>query len=140
VILDDVELETIPGKHCIWIPALEAKIILSFHGGIDSQAWMRGSKKESIDSFTFNDTCAGFSGPVLHSIKTEYKILELLSKHKLSPQVNGFFYIKNFVSNIFTSGTTCDCQGAYGYYIRNAKHLDPGQYSFDKFKIAIVNL
>lgn len=134
VVLDGKELEAKFGKHCIWVPATEMKMVLSFHGGIDSNAWMRGSKAEAINNFTFNDKSGGFSPSALTSLATEFKILSMLADHKMSPRPREFFFIKNIISSIFTSGKHCDSQGWYGYFIDNAEKLDPGRYTFENFK------
>lgn len=139
VYLDDKGYGVLPGKHCLYLPEQEAKIVLSFNGGIDSHAWMRGSKAEQINNFTFNEDHKGFSPESINSLKTEWAILKLLSEHGMTPPPSSFFFIKNFISDIFTSTMHCDPIGVYGYFVKNAEYLPAGSYSFDKFKYLFLD-
>lgn len=134
IILDGEEFEYVMGKHCIWIPAIETKLILSFHGGIARDGW---AKKPD---FSFNTGLPGYTAysrwesVSLHSISTEMIILLKLAAQQMAPQVNDVVFVKNVNSKLFTSAYHCDSQGWYGYQVKNANKLKPGKYSFEKFK------
>jgi len=133
VILDGKKYDSVMGKHCVWIPEIQTKLVLSFHGGIDSKGWMRGSKKEQINKFTFNDKNSGWSDEALTSLVTEFTLLETLWVDQMAPKPMDYVFIKNVTSNIFTIGVHCDSQGWYGYEVMDASKLPAGKYSFDKF-------
>jgi SAM-dependent methyltransferase len=132
VILDNQKYEIVKGKHCLWIPALESKFILSFNGNIDSFFWKEGQNKRNIEMQSVNN--GGFTDESIKSITAEYEIFKMLNKYKMSPKPLNFLYVKNFINDIFTSALYCDAGGIYGYQIPNATRLTPGKYTFKKFK------
>jgi hypothetical protein len=133
VILDNNYKDSILGKHCIWIPSIEAKIILSFQGCIESTAWPRGKNADKIRMSCLNES-PDFLFNSLISIVNEVEIIRKLSYCNMSPPVIGYFHIKNVISKIFTRNWYSDDKGMYGYFVKNANKLPPGQYNFEKFK------
>jgi len=132
--IDHKAYPVIRGKHCIWIPHLEMKIIWSFNGKIESlKEWDKGRHNEVIKSHTFNEN-EGWKEESITSIISEYKILNELSNHGMAPPVNDYFYIQSLISEYPDGVRNCDCQGAYGYFIKDANKLEKGKYSYDEFK------
>lgn len=153
VVLDGNTYDSVMGKHCIYIPEIETKIVLSFQGHIESTEWELGKRIREIKNGTLNPL-PGFTVESLYSIVNEYRIFHLLSEKKMSPTPRQYVYIKDVQSKIFTShwyrennvwtikneGTWySDKKGMYGYVIDDANRLEPGQYNFDKFKTLFID-
>jgi|WetSurMetagenome_2_1015567.scaffolds.fasta_scaffold27867_4 2-polyprenyl-3-methyl-5-hydroxy-6-metoxy-1,4-benzoquinol methylase len=132
IILDGQEYEFVMGKHCIWIPTIETKLVLSFHGGIDPNGFHKNEKRIQID-FNFNRENYGWNNDSLESIGVEKSILQMLWVDNMAPKPGETVFIKNVISKFFTSEYHCDSQGWYGFQLEDANKLKPGQYSFDKF-------
>jgi len=131
--VDGKPFESTLGKHCVWIPSLEMKVILSFNGYIESTRWAAGRKAKEIRDKTINPG-PGFTMESLYSIANEIRLLQLLAQHNMSPEPKNYFYFKTSTSKIFTSELYEDKKGIFGYYVQNANSLPPGRYNFDKFK------
>ncbi|MFA5024998.1 MAG: hypothetical protein WC503_00625 [Candidatus Shapirobacteria bacterium] len=132
--IDGKPLESILGKHCVWVAALELKIILSFQGYIESTAWQRGRKAKEIRELNLNADTPGFTMESLYSIANETRILQILAEKNMSPSSRGYAYFKTAMSTIFTKELYTDKKGMFGYYIQDANKLSRGQYNFEKFK------
>ena len=96
VILDGEKLACEAGKHCIWIPGLEAKVIWSHCGMIEAlKDWDKGLHREIMEREQF---VFGSEGPFDHgaqqSILSEFQIFRDLSERKWSPKVKGFLFVK----------------------------------------------
>lgn len=126
------------GKHCIWIPAIETKLVLSFHGGIDPNGFHKDEKRIKVDP-NFNREKRGWDISALYSVCNEVTILNKLSKIKMSPIVKDLVFVKNVISKLFTTAVHCDSQGWSGYEIQDASKLPPGDYSFEKFKVNFLD-
>lgn len=135
IFLDEKWYKVKIGKHCIYIPELEAKIIWSFNGKIEAyKDWDKGRNAESIRNGTFCSSYYGFDQKALESVANEYLLMELLSNTRMSPPVDGVFYIKNFISKYPYGDYWCDPLGRYGYFVKDAGGLEHGNYNIDKFK------
>jgi hypothetical protein len=134
ITLDGNRFDIVHGKHCVWIPTLEIKLVISFHGHIHPNAWNRDVNESKIIDFSSIDQGQGWDWAALHSISTEMLILMYLAEQSMSPQPADVVFIKNVTSRLFTSTFHSDSQGWYGYQIPNATRLTPGKYSFEKFK------
>jgi 2-polyprenyl-3-methyl-5-hydroxy-6-metoxy-1,4-benzoquinol methylase len=130
VILDGSKYPAVVSKHSVWIPDLEAKIILSLNGLIESVRWQFGRNKEKIETHSFY--CENnFSTEALRSIINEYTIFDILGD--MSPKPKDFIYIKTVISDIFYPNYA-DPFGMYGFFIEDAMKLSPGNYSFERFR------
>jgi hypothetical protein len=132
--VDGKPFESVLGKHCVWVAALELKIVLSFQGYIESTAWERGRKAKEIRELNLNADTPGFRLESLYSIANETRILQILSEKNMSPSPRGYAYFKTAMSTIFTKELYTDKKGMFGYYVQDANKLNYGQYSFDEFK------
>jgi hypothetical protein len=130
--------KSIMGKHCVWIPLLEAKVILSFQGHIESTEWMRGKRSQEIKNRCLNPL-PGFTMESLYSIANEFRILHLLSEQRMSPSPREYLYIKSVKSKIFTDEWYTDPKGMFGYVVQDAKKLPLGRYDFSKFKSMFID-
>lgn len=137
--IDGKVYTTVPGKHAIWIPEMEAKIIWTHNGRIESyRDWDKGQNQELIQSGTFNDQCRGYTFEAVTSILNEVNLLRVLAKFRMAPPVGCIFHIENFTSFYPFGVWHNDVKGRYGYYIKDAKGLQPGDFSFDKFAKAFL--
>jgi hypothetical protein len=143
IIIDGKEYNIKKGKHAIWIPDLEAKIIWTFNGKIESySAWERGRNKSAIESFTFNDKKdneSNFDNNTLNSVINEYQLMKYFGEIGITPPVGEFFYIKSIISDFFPNTQHCDPIGVYGYFIKDANKLSKGSYSLDKIQELVKN-
>lgn len=138
VLVDGIKYTSILAKHCVWIPDIETKVILSFQGHIESTAWIRGKKSENIKNRCLNPS-PGFTLDSLYSVVNEFEILRLLSSHKMSPKPKQLVYFSTAKSKIFTDDWYTDNKGMFGYEIEDANKIEPGQYSFDNFQTLFLN-
>jgi SAM-dependent methyltransferase len=142
VVLDGQSRPAKVGKHEIWIPPLPGedfgmKVIWSFNGKIESyRDWAKGKNVLPITEQKFNDTEKGFDKDSRSSISNEYMLFATLGMGKLTPQVDGFFYIKNVLSYQPYGGgaLNCDSKGMYGFYMQDANALPPGEFTKEKFQ------
>jgi hypothetical protein len=135
ILLDNIEYNIVLGKHCIWIPDIESKFILSLNGRIESTMWQIGRNKELIDNHKF---IAKNKKELLGSISNEYEILLLLSKVKMVPAVGDKIRVKKFTSSIFYPNYL-DEKGLYGFQFTNAANLPKGKWNLDKFKQKFID-
>lgn len=139
VILDGEVLDSGIGKHEIWIPSKEMKIVWSFNGKIESFfEWELGRNAGAIKNFSFNDRL-GWEQKTLDSICDEYQIFEFLSERDISPPVKGFFHIKNVSSSLFRGTVHNDPMGVYGFFMKNASKLSSGSFNKDKFRKELID-
>ena len=148
--IDGKLYESILGKHCAWVPTLQAKIILSLQGYIESTEWALGKKSKQVRELSLNNINPGFTMESLYSIANEYRMLQLFAEHKMSPRPTNLLFIRTVISKIFTSSwhwdnkkdwviavegeKYVDKKGMFGYLIPDATKLPKGQYNFQKFK------
>ena len=135
VCLDGVEYDAILGKHCLWIPGIESKFVISLNGRPESVAWERGLNKDLIDARTF---VAKNRKEILTTLVNEHTIFTLLSKKKMSPEPGEQIKIKAFVSSIFYPNYS-DSKGIYGFRFPDANKLPPGKWNMEKFKLQFIN-
>jgi len=122
------------GKHSIWIPTMEAKFPFQYNGHfVEYRDWELGQHAESIRNHTFG-TEDTYSYDSLLNIVEEYIIFDSLWRKGFAPKVNGFFYIKNLISDFPYGAFHCDPKGAYGFYFQNANTIEPTEFDVDKFK------
>jgi hypothetical protein len=138
IILDGEVHNAKIGKHCVWVPAQEMKLIWTLNGKIESWAWDRGRNKEEIIAGKFNEVINGFDPETLDSIANEYEIFNQLASVKMSPPVDGMFYVKNVISS-FLGKKYCDCMGMWGYYIKDANKIELGNFDFETFKKEFID-
>lgn len=140
VIEDSISYDVVLGKHCIWIPALNIKLIWSWRGRIESRYdWERGRNADKLLSGRFGSDYRGFELLSLDSILNEVTIMKILAKENMAPPIGEIIYIENFISDYPYGVEQCDCTGIYGYEILDATELAPGSFSEDKFKKEFVN-
>lgn len=140
IIIDGIEYPVVKGKHCMWVPDTNMKLIWAYNGKIESyRSWDRGRNREALLKQTFNDDCMGWSATTMYSIANEYKIFSELAKMNFSPPIEGVFYVKNIISDFIYDSTHCDCMGLYGYYISDANKLDKGSFSINTFMKKFVD-
>jgi len=139
VILDGEVLDAEFGKHSIWIPAKEMKFPFQYNGWfVEYLDWEKGQHAEKIRNHTFGSRDI-VSVESLSNIVEEYLIFDCLSKEKFSPPVNGFFYIKNIVSDFPYGTLRCDPRGAYGFYFSDANKLNKTSFNKEKFESEFIS-
>lgn len=131
--LEDKAYDMVLGKHEIWIPGLELKIIWSMWGQILAhKTWQKSRHKKAIAKGTFGQESQGFNKEALESILHEYRLLDELAKVKMAPPVKGLVYFRFFSSDFIKPGFTDVC-GVYGFFIRDANKLEPGRWNLERF-------
>jgi hypothetical protein len=137
-VLDDIKYDAVLGKHCLWIPSIQVKFILSLNGKIESVEWYLGRNIEQINNRKFGTEEPGFCKESIDSINNEWIILHELSLRQMAPPVREFVYVKNFISDIYYK-RYCDSTGLYGYEFSDASKLPKGKYSYDRFKREFID-
>jgi len=135
VILDGKNYDAVLGKHCLWIPEIESKFIISLNGRPESIAWQRGLNKELIES---NKFIAKNRKEIIDTLNNEHGIFSLLAKKKMSPQPGEQIRIKVFISSIFYPNYA-DTKSIYGFKFPDANKLPPGNWNFEKFKQLFID-
>jgi len=135
ITIDSAMYEAVCGKHCVWIPELEAKIIWSHNGKIEAlRDWDKGRNRDQLLSGTFNEGCVGYDKTTLQSIVEEYALMRALSEQRMAPPVGEIFYIKRFTARYLRGAMHCDPKGRYGYFVKDASKLkEPGEFTIDRF-------
>ncbi|MBU0777857.1 hypothetical protein KKH23_10885 [Patescibacteria group bacterium] len=134
ITIDGEKFGIFKGKHSIWIPEPEMKIVWSYNGKITSfRDWDKGDQAKEIADKTFNAENRYWDRESLQSIMNEYLIFKKLAEFQLAVPIKGVFYIKNVVSDFYPGVMTSDSKGVYGYFMRDAYNLkDHGQYRFNE--------
>jgi len=128
IVLDNYGYNVVIGKHAVWIPDLEVKIIWSHCGRIESfKDWQKGQNAESIidGSFAPRD---GWVEESLLSVVNEREIMLRLFQHGAAPPVGELVYIKQFISCYPYGVEFCDVRGRYGYEVGDAMKLTDGKF------------
>jgi len=141
IIIEDHAFDVIKGKHEFWIPEMEAKIIWSWNGRIESYTdWDKGRNRELIETQKFNENMVGFNKESIQSIQEEYSLLDKLGKWNMAPPVSGIFYIKNFITDYpYYRALNCDSKGVYGIFVKNAEKLVEGKFNRFRFEEIFVD-
>jgi hypothetical protein len=140
IVIEGKAHRVIRGKHALYIPALQMKIVWSYSGKIESLVdWEKGRNAEKILNQTFNDGVIGFDQESMESILNEFTMLNELARLNLGPAVRGVFYIKNMIADNIHGAAHCDSMGCYGFFIDDASKLDTrGEYSYERFNELMV--
>jgi len=139
IILDGQQYRLVKGKHEMWVPDKEMKIVWSFNGKIESYVdWDKGRNRKAIEAQTFNEL-EGWDRGTLKSILDEYYIFSELNRWNMSPGIKGLFYIKNVISDYPLGLENCDSMGMYGFYIQDAKKLEKGEFTLERFKGQMID-
>ncbi|MCK9371457.1 hypothetical protein M0R04_16195 [Candidatus Dojkabacteria bacterium] len=133
--LDGQEYDAKLGKHCLWVPGIESKFVISLNGRPESVAWARGRNKEMIDSYKF---ISKNKKEIMSTLVTEYTLFTLLSEKKMSPCPGEQIKVKTFISSIFYPDYL-DAKGIYGFIFPDANKLPAGKWNFDKFKQLFID-
>ncbi len=135
IYLDGIKHSVIEGKHCIYIPSANLKIIWTYNGKIEAlQDWDKGRNATEISLGQFNTDCNGYDEETLLSIANEYTIMYILADNAMAPTIGDFVYIEQFVATAPWGALHCDCKGKYGYQMANAhKATVPGKYNLEAF-------
>jgi hypothetical protein len=128
--LDGQEYDAKLGKHCLWVPGIESKFVISLNGRPESVAWARGRNKELIEGRTF---MSKNRKEILSTLVNEHTIFTLLSEKGMSPKPGEHIKIKSFISSIFYKDYL-DIKGIYGFRFPDANKLPHGKWDFNKFK------
>lgn len=134
VVLDRSVYSCIIGKHSIWVPDLQAKIIWSHNGKIESlKDWDKGRNEKEIKFGTFGGSFA-FERDSLKSIIQETMFFHEMAKAKLSPPIGETIFIRKFTSKYPYGVDYCDVMGKYGYFISDARKItEKGNFSVENF-------
>ena len=134
--IDGQSYAVIKGKHSMYVPEKSMKIVWSYNGKIESYSdWDKGRNAEAIRNHAFNQESRGFDEASLSSIVNEYRIFEALAAANMSPPVNGFFYIKNMISDSIYKARHCDPKGCYGFFMEDANKMPAhGKFTPEAFK------
>ncbi|KKN43633.1 hypothetical protein LCGC14_0701340 [marine sediment metagenome] len=125
------------GKHEIWLPDEEIKLIWSHNGKIESfRGWNKGKNREEILKGTFGCD-KGFDEDSKKSILSEFFFMKELALKDLAPPIGSLVFFRMMISNFPYGIEYCDIYGCYGYRMRNAENLKPGKFTFDKYLEAI---
>lgn len=131
VILDGTTYDAKIGKHSVWIPKMRMKLPFQYNGHfVEYRDWERGQHASSILNHLFGVNQFYES---LRNIVEEYLIFDLFSRYAFSPAVNGFFYIKNLISDFPYKAKHCDPKGAYGFFFENANSMLPTKFDREGF-------
>lgn len=133
VIVDGVVCKSIRGKHSIWIPELNMKFPFHWNGHfVEYKDAPKGQHWNRIiqSKFGTEDTALADS---LFSVAQEYCILNEFYSMGYSPKVDGFFYIKNLITDFRYGADHCDAQGAYGFFMDDATKLRQKEFDKDAF-------
>jgi len=137
--LDGDKFSVIIGKHCIWIPGLQAKIVWTHNGKIEAyKDWDLGRNHIEILFGKFNEQSKGFDHASAQSIVSEYLLFSKMAELDMAPEVDGLFHIKGFISDMPYGVPSYDCKGKYGYFIKDANRLPGGSFSMSKFRTHIL--
>lgn len=129
--IENEKHKAIIGKHCIWVPGLQMKIINSFNGKIEPfRDWKKGLNAKEIKSGKFNDNI-DWDFESKKSIVSEYILAAELSKKNMMPNIGKTFHIENFISDYPYGYKYCDSKGRYGYYMDNANAQNQGEFNLE---------
>jgi hypothetical protein len=129
LMIDGISHKAKLGKHCIWVPDIETKFVLSLHGQVESTAWANGKNAKDIINHNFVPKDKVFQ---LDSIINEHHILAVLGQVNMMPPSGEYVFAKNFISSIFYP-FYCDCYGIWGYKMKDALKLPRGCWDYDIF-------
>lgn len=129
------------GKHSIWIPDRNIKIVWSWKGKICAwKDWDKSRGGENIFDGTWNNDCDfGWDSESLASIESEIKILNLLSAENMAPNIGGLIHFQQAVSKYPFGDYQCDCMGVFGYEMANAYSLPFGSFKSSKFRQRFID-
>jgi hypothetical protein len=131
IVLDDKTYNAIFGKHEIYIPELEQKLIFSIRGKIIAIGKCR-FKDEMIENQTlFQGT--QWTEVYLESIVNEYSLLKYMANKNLCPSIGDMIFIRNIFSDIGEYGIL-DEVGMFGYEMKDLSVLKPGIFDSDIVK------
>ena len=134
MVFDEKEVQKVMvGKHALWLPDMEIKIIWSHNGKIESfKDWDKGENRSKILDGTFNLWCQGFDEKSQESIIMEYEIMKLLAQEGLAPPVGDLIYIKLMVSEYPFGVEYCDVLGRFGYEVKDAARIRTGKFTQER--------
>jgi hypothetical protein len=135
LLLDGISHKAKLGKHCIWVPDIGIKFIISLHGQVESTSWKKGKNADKIGNHTFVPEEKVFQ---LDSIISEHHIVSVLAHANMMPPTGPYVFSKTFISSIFYP-FYCDCYGIWGYEIADANKLPKGQWNYDRFVEEFIN-
>lgn len=133
IVFNEKEYKICRGKHEVWVPDLEMKIVWTYNGKIESlKDWDKGRNKDKLLNGSFGRDYNGFDNDTIESIRQEYIIFEELASKNMSPPIYGMFHLRNVTHDVFGYELN-DPLGMYGFYMKDATKLEPGSFSIDKF-------
>jgi SAM-dependent methyltransferase len=128
IIIDGVHFDAIVGKHSVWVPGEEVKIVWSHCGRIESyKDWDLGRNKEAVISGSFAPVI-DWDDESRRSIIVEWHIMKKLAAVLMSPMIGDIIHIKKFISTYPYGVEFCDVRGRYGYEMEDANFLLKGSF------------
>lgn len=128
VIIDGKEIKAVFGKHEIYLPGTQEKLIFSVRGKIVSYGVCRYKDEMIANGLLF----AGFEWQekYLENIVNEYSLLKFLASKNLAPPIGDMIFIKNTFINLGDYGIL-DEVGMFGYEMKDVYTLPPGNFNID---------
>lgn len=113
--LDLTHPDSVVGRHGVWLPKLQVKVPFQWGGRI--QKYQHPQEK---------------SYPLV-MLGEEVAILRALAAEHMAPPIDQWVYFKTVISE-HPGGWWADPCGAYGYEMRDAEQLPPGQFTRAKLE------
>lgn len=128
LLLEGHTYDAIVGKHCVWVPEAELKIIWTHCGRVESfRDWEKGRNRNDMIGGTFPPRI-GYNSESKRSIINEYAIMTKLAESRLAPPIGKMVYIRQFTSRYPYGVEFCDVRGRYGYVMADATALPEGKF------------
>lgn len=136
IVIDDKSYDAIFGKHEIYLPEIEQKLIFSIRGKIVALGKCKFKEEMILNQTLFQGD--SWNETYLESIVNEYSFLKYLTEMMLCPPVGDMIFIKTIFSDI-GDYAILDEVGMFGYEMVNALHLPPGYFDLNVVKEMVEN-